>query len=74
MYARADLEVDFCKHDLYSQLKVLAELGNHGLTSRLCKARKMSFYLYNPSEKGVNLFNAEKPGSQSVEGCGRWNC
>ena len=30
----------------------------------------MSFYLYNPSEKGVNLFNAEKPGSQCsiVEG------
>ena len=24
------------------------------------KARKMSFYLYNPSDKGVNLFNADK--------------
>ena len=29
------------------------------------KARKISFYLYNPSDKGVNLFNADKPDSQT---------
>ena len=57
MYARADLEVDFCKHNLYSQLKGLAEIGNHGLTSRLCKA----------SKNVVLPLQSEREGSESLQ-------
>jgi len=44
------------------QYRLFSDDGDFLMYARAdLEARKMSFYLYNPSEKGVNLFNAEKP-------------
>lgn len=71
MYSRADLEAEpplvrLCPPCLGAfSLCLFAPLPDHTV---LHQARKMSFYLYNPSEKGVNLFNSEKSGPDALKG------
>eukprot|EP00913_Durusdinium_trenchii_P009183 g8632.t1 len=44
------------------QYRLFSDDGDFLMYARAnLEARRISFYLYNPSEKGVNLFNAEKP-------------
>lgn len=44
------------------QYRLFSDDGDFLMYARAdLEARKMSFYLYNPSDKGVNLFNADKP-------------
>lgn len=44
------------------QYRLFSDDGDFLMYARAnLEARRISFYLYNPSEKGVNLFHAEKP-------------
>ena len=60
MYARANLEVRLAEQDQFPFKR---------RESMLAQARQVSFYLYNPCEKGVNLYNADKCGFTALPRC-----